>query len=216
MPVCNASRYLKKSIKSVLNQSFRAFELIICDDGSTDGSYEIAKQYQKEDSRIRLLRNSQNWGVARTRNKILAAAVGKYIAPHDADDIMLAGRFAKGVEVLDRNPDIGVVCGHAITVEEKNRKEIRIAYARKVLSDRQDKITISGRVETYTKFPHGSATFRTKLVREAGGYLEHLKVGEDEDLFRRLWEKTNFYAINQIFYIYRIHSKSLTVKHGNL
>ena len=96
MPVYNGGRYLRESIASILAQSFKDFELLIIDDGSTDDSVSIVKSFS--DPRIRLVLNEHNIGVARTLNKGLELARGEFIARMDADDISLPHRFEKRVD----------------------------------------------------------------------------------------------------------------------
>ena len=106
MPVYNAAPYLAESIESVLRQDFPSFELVIYDDGSKDQSFEIAKRYRR-DSRVRLFHSRENRGVAYARNRILKLARGKYIAPHDADDMMLSGKLKRQVDLFERDPRLG-------------------------------------------------------------------------------------------------------------
>lgn len=109
MPVYNASRYLSDAIKSILNQNFKDFEFIIIDDDSSDNSAEIVNRYQ--DNRIILVRNSRNLGVARTLNKGIELAKGKYIVRMDADDISAPRRLERQVRFMDTNPHIGISGG---------------------------------------------------------------------------------------------------------
>lgn len=106
MPVYNASLYLKEAIESVLKQTFVDFELIIIDDGSTDDSFEIVKNYK--DDRIRLFQNNHNF--IATLNEGIAMANGKYIARMDADDVMLPCRLDTQVEFMEQHPEIDL-CG---------------------------------------------------------------------------------------------------------
>ena len=87
MSVYNGASTLSAAIDSVLTQTYRDFEFIICDDASSDESWEILCTYQKRDPRIQLLRNDQNCGLAASLNHCLKAAKGQYIARQDADDV---------------------------------------------------------------------------------------------------------------------------------
>jgi len=98
MPVFNAERYVGESIKSVLEQTYQNFELIIVDDGSKDRTAEIVETFN--DSRIKLIRHPYNMGVAEARNTALKVAKGKWIAPIDADDKWLPERLEKLIEIL--------------------------------------------------------------------------------------------------------------------
>jgi glycosyltransferase involved in cell wall biosynthesis len=100
LPVYNAEKYLKEAIDSILNQTYTDFELILINDGSTDGSQEIIDNYK--DHRIVHISNEINKGLIYSLNKAIDFAKGKYIARMDADDIALPQRFEKQVEYLEK------------------------------------------------------------------------------------------------------------------
>jgi len=110
MPTYNRKEYLKEAIESILNQTFKDFELIIVDDGSTDGSLDIIGYCQTRDSRIILIQNNQPGGISKATNRGIKEAKGKYIAKMDSDDVSLPNRLAKQVKFLDSHPEIGA-CG---------------------------------------------------------------------------------------------------------
>jgi glycosyltransferase involved in cell wall biosynthesis len=105
--VYNGEKYLAETIRSVLNQTFTDFEYIIIDDCSTDSSLNIIDSFK--DSRIKLLRNSQNERLVSTRNKALAVAQGEYVALTDQDDVSVVTRFAEQIAELDTNKKLGLV-----------------------------------------------------------------------------------------------------------
>lgn len=121
MPVYNAEKFLDESIESILNQTFKDFEFIIIDDGSTDNSLKIIRKYKKKDKRIKVLINKKNQGIAETRNKGLRIAKGKYIVTFDADDISLQKRLQIQYYFLERNQNIFLVGGSAIIIDENGR-----------------------------------------------------------------------------------------------
>ena len=108
MPVYNAAKYVGEAIESILNQTFRDFEFLIINDGSTDNSLEVIESYK--DLRIKLVNNEKNLGLSRTLNKGIELSEGEYIARMDADDISLPVRLEKQVEFMDSHPHIGI-CG---------------------------------------------------------------------------------------------------------
>ena len=107
MPAYNAGAYLSQTIESVLSQTFTDFDLIVIDDGSTDDTGVIAAKYQKLDSRVKLLRQS-NQGVSATRNKGINYSNSKYIAFIDADDKWFPDNLKLHLEHLEKNPDLGI------------------------------------------------------------------------------------------------------------
>jgi glycosyltransferase involved in cell wall biosynthesis len=108
LPLFNAEKTLESAIKSILNQSFHDFELLLVNNNSTDKSLSIAKNLAEKDSRIFIL-NEKNQGVANAMNCGLRNARGKFIARMDADDISMPHRFEKQMQFLNSNPEIGLV-----------------------------------------------------------------------------------------------------------
>lgn len=106
MPVYNACQFVKYSIKSLIKQSFIDFELLVIDDGSSDDTVLEIQSFK--DSRIRLVKNDGNMGVAWTLNAGLDLARGEYVARMDADDICYPHRLAKQLQFMEKNPAVGV------------------------------------------------------------------------------------------------------------
>lgn len=110
MGIYNCADTLEVALDSLLSQTFTDWELIMCDDGSSDATYEIAAQYQLTyPEKITLLRNEHNMGLNYTLNRCLSVANGAYIARQDGDDISMPSRFEKEVAILDTLPDIAIV-----------------------------------------------------------------------------------------------------------
>ena len=109
IPAYNAEPYLPETLDSVLSQSFRDFELIIVDDGSSDGTAAIAQNYADRDERVRFVRSPHRGEVA-ARNKALTVAnpSSRYFLNHDSDDISLPGKLEALVEYLEAHPDIAI------------------------------------------------------------------------------------------------------------
>ena len=121
IPVYDGERYIEESIKSVLNQSYSDFELIIVDDASTDHTKDILERYKKQDCRIKVIRQETNVGVARTRNTGFDHCSGSLIALLDADDYWHKDKLKKQVEALETcNADL-VYCSYEI-VDETGKK----------------------------------------------------------------------------------------------
>lgn len=206
MPAYNAGRFIQQAIESVLNQDFERFELIIVDDCSTDDTYWLAKTYAK-DPRVRLYRNAKQIGNARTRNRILGLARGRYIAPLDSDDIMLSGRLGDHCRFLDSHPGIGVVFGKAIFAGESLRQSQSVFIPR---HGNGTPFCRSGRVRALESwFNQGAAMIRKKEILRAGGYEESLPLGADSRLMRRLFKIAKFYFLNKFCFVYRWRRQSL-------
>lgn len=114
MGVYNGEKYLSRSIDSILNQTYRDFEFIICDDCSTDNTSSILSTYSIKDSRIILLKNAQNSGLSKSLNRCIKIAKGDYIARMDDDDISLNIRLETQIEFLEKNSHYSLVSSRRI------------------------------------------------------------------------------------------------------
>lgn len=118
MGIYNCSATLSEALDSLLNQTYKNFKIILCDDGSTDNTYEIAKTYADKFENIILIRNEKNLKLAATLNKCLALADTEYIARMDGDDISEPTRFEKEISFLDSNKQYAVVSCPMIYFDE--------------------------------------------------------------------------------------------------
>jgi len=125
MPAYNAEKYIGNSIESILNQTFKDFELIISDDASTDKTWDIIKKYKQKDGRIVVTRNAKNRYIAENRNRLIKLAKGKYIAWQDADDISDSNRIQKQYTFMEKNPKVGIVGGYLKFFDDRGVTGIR-------------------------------------------------------------------------------------------
>lgn len=119
MGMYNCAMTLGMAIESIISQTYTDWELIVCDDASTDDTYRIANEYAARDSRIKVLRNEHNVGCNIVLNRCIEMARGEYIAVMDSDDISLPQRLEKEVAILDNNPQYVVVGTATIHFDEK-------------------------------------------------------------------------------------------------
>lgn len=117
MPVYNAGPFLRESVSSILDQTFRDFEFLIIDDGSTDHSIKVLESFS--DQRIRLVRHAANQRLIATLNEGLELAKGKYVARMDADDISLPDRLQLQWNFMEQHPDVAVCGMQLIDLEER-------------------------------------------------------------------------------------------------
>jgi glycosyltransferase involved in cell wall biosynthesis len=120
IPIYNAEKYLSFAIRSVINQSYTNWELILIDDGSSDKSVEVAKGYLF-DNRIKLSIDGENKGLNYRLNQQIKLAQGKYFARMDADDIMHPERIQQQVDFLESNPQVDVVGSSAFSIDIHNQ-----------------------------------------------------------------------------------------------
>ena len=170
--------HFHKSIMSILDQSFSDFEFIICDDGSTDETYEVLKRYAQADPRIKLLQNEKNLGLAPTLNKCLEQATGSYIARHDCDDYNAKDRFEKQLAYLEKHKNIAVLGTAAYLFDDVGIWGLDLMP--KEVTNKDFLFT--------SPYKHGSVIFRKEALLKANGYRvakETLRT-EDYDLFMRM------------------------------
>ncbi len=118
IPVYNAELYLSQAIKSVLDQSYKEFKLIIINDGSSDNSMKIAREFN--DSRIKIIDDNLNKGLQYRLNQIIKLTDTPFLARMDADDIMHPERIKKQIEVFEEYPEIDVLGTNAYTIDGDN------------------------------------------------------------------------------------------------
>jgi glycosyltransferase involved in cell wall biosynthesis len=121
MPVRNGQNYIRAAIDSLLAQTFTDFELIICDNQSSDSTEAICRDYMARDARIRYFRNETNLGPAGNHNRCFSYARGEYFRWHAHDDICAPEYLAKCVETLDRNPDVVVAYPQSQIIDEHGK-----------------------------------------------------------------------------------------------
>lgn len=206
MPVYNGEKYLEEAIKSILNQTFRDFEFLIIDDGSTDKSAEIIASFN--DARIRLERNEANLGLIKTLNKGFRLSKGKYIARMDCDDISLPKRLSIQASFMEKHPEIGV-CGSWVKVIGLKQKFIN-KYPQN-----------DGEARAYflfnTPFAHPSVIIRKEIIEKHNlEYDENYKHAEDYELWSRIIGHTKISNISKVLLRYRMHPESASKKNSSI
>ena len=203
MPVYNAGRYVAGAVESILAQTFADFELLIVDDGSTDGSREVLERLAAGDGRIRLV-SRPNKGVGATRNELLALARGDLLAMMDADDIALPSRFEWQVEFLRDHPEVVCVGG----AQEHIDSEGRLLWNH---FDPEDDAAIQeAALSGHCPINNPSAMMRREAALAVGGYRPDFAPAEDLDLFLRLGEVGRLANLPRVVTRYRIHEGSLS------
>ena len=127
-PNYNCEKFIVETIESVINQTYKKWEMIIVDDCSTDNSITIARNYEKKDDRIKVIKNERNMGAALSRNKAIEIAKGEYIAFLDSDDVWLENKLETQIKFMkDNNSDFSYTNYLLITEDGKSlRKETRV------------------------------------------------------------------------------------------
>lgn len=207
MPVYNGSKYLKEAIESILSQSFKDFEFLIINDGSTDNTENIIKSYK--DQRIRYLKNPGNIGLVASLNKGIKLARGNYIARMDADDLSAETRLEKLTYFLDTHKNYGLV-GSLFGLINKNRI-IHAVGGAKLLGDEDLKFgMLFGNV-----FCHGETMYRRELMLKHKLYYDdNFKYCEDYELWTRMAKITKFQNLPELLYFYMENPEGVSGKKG--
>jgi len=197
MPVHNAGTYLEISIKSILNQSFTKWELIIADDKSNDNALRTLSKSLLQDPRIKIIWCSRQGGIALRLNQIVRKAQGMYFARMDADDVSHPERLTKQLEFLKNNPKTNLLGCSCVLINEKNQ--------------------ITGRLNCPTKHSqicqspwkgfllvHPSWMGKTKWFRQNPYQVPAPYLCEDQELLLRLHRSANFANLPKAYLAYRI------------
>lgn len=193
LPFRNAETTLDAAIRSVVAQTQVDWELVLLDDGSTDGSRAVAEAWLG-DPRIRLLTDDAHRGLATRLNEITQEANGYYMARMDADDRMCPGRLRKQVQFLAENPTVDVVGSWAYLADDTGR----ITGIRKV----PDRTTLT-RFALFGHFIHPTVTGKTSWF-QANPYHEHIGPVEDYELWLRTAKTARFAVLPEPLLVYRV------------
>lgn len=204
LPVYNGEPYLREAIDSILAQTLTELELVIVENGSSDGSRDTARAAARRDGRISLLEHPTPLGIVGAANAGAAAARAPLVARQDQDDVSHPSRLERQVAALDEAPDAVAVGTLSEGIDSSGRR-IRP----------RDRWRLIGR-RALPPFPHGSVCLRRSAFERVGGYREGTHHWEDVDLFLRLVSLGPVLVLPEALYRYRFHARSLTASNGNL
>ena len=212
MGVHNDEAYLPAALDGILEQYGVDFELIVVNDGSTDGSRAILAEYEQRDARLRVI-DQANAGLTTALIHGCRQARGQYIARHDSDDVSLPNRFARQVEFLESNPRAAIVScatefigpnGELLYVARRD-EDLETATANLRRTDPARVQGVNG---------HGSVMFRRDSYERAGGYRAEFRYAQDLDLWMRLTDSECLGFIPDVFYRARYTSDSISMTHA--
>jgi glycosyltransferase involved in cell wall biosynthesis len=206
LPCYNAQAFVREAVQSILDQTLVDFELIVVDDGSTDGSAAILRAMAQTDPRIRLVTQA-NGGIVAALNAGIALARGAYIARMDADDVSLRERLAFQASYLDRHPEVVLVGGRAVAERHPTpatRRTTGGRHARTDLSVFPPRVAVS---------MHPLIMLRAAALRAMGGYRAEYAHAEDHDLFIRAaaFGRIANPPVDVLFY--RRHDGAISIAH---
>jgi glycosyltransferase involved in cell wall biosynthesis len=197
IPCFNAEATLESTLESVFNQDFQDWETIIINDGSTDSTEKIALEWINKDKRFKYF-SKENEGLGKTRNYGISKANGVYILPLDSDNLIEKDFVLNAIQVFEKDPNIGVVHGHAEYFGERQGLwEVEQYDIKKILLD---------------NYIDACAIYRKKLWEEVKGYDENMPFqgNEDWDFWIALGElNTKFHHLNEITFKYYVSKSSM-------
>lgn len=210
VPVYNAAHFLRKTLESILEQTYRSFEIIAVNDGSTDSSLEILKEYS---DRIHCI-HQENQGVAIARNVGVECSLGSYVAFCDADDIWFPRKLEWQMDIVNRHPCVGVVAGFMEKVDELGRtldSDEKPSGMHDQPMNLKQILLMEGNV-----IGMSTSLIKKEIFQKIGGFQPGNKdlKAEDYDLWIRVSEKTKIYLSSQYVGQYRVLENSRS--HGSL
>lgn len=205
LPVYNAAKFVEAAVLSVLAQSFSNFELIIIDDGSTDGSGPLLQALAATDKRIRLVQR-ENRGLIATLNEGIALAKAPLLARMDADDVSLPERLAIQASRMRTEPSLAALGGGIQYMDAEGELGRAVSYPR---GEAVDEALLWG-----SPLAHPVVMLRSQAVREAGGYSALFPHAEDYALWLRLRERGRIDNVPQTLLRYRLHGASVSHVHA--
>jgi glycosyltransferase involved in cell wall biosynthesis len=204
MVVCNVERFLAESVESILSQTFRDFEFVIVDYGSTDASNGIMARYAQQDCRVRL-HQTAHCGLGEARNVACSLARGQYIALMDADDVALPERLQLEVDFMQAHPNVGLLGGAVQWIDATGRN---LYICRFPTGDRQLREALAAQCS----FWQPTILLRKEAFVRAGGYREAFAPAEDYDLWLRITEHCECANLEEIVLKYRIHPYQVSLR----
>lgn len=197
MPVLNSQRWLDDAVQSILHQTFRDFELVVVDDGSTDGSVKKLLEYGAADPRVRVIQNDKTQGISASLNTGLRSCRGEFVARMDADDVAAPERLDVQVKWMDMHGDVGLLGSSSLDIDEKGN-------ALGVRTSPLDDVSIRWRSLLANPFIHPTVMWRAGVLRQSGlSYDETLPAAQDYDLWTRVLKSTKGGNIDKPLVRYR-------------
>jgi glycosyltransferase involved in cell wall biosynthesis len=202
LAVYNGERHLEASLRSILDQTFRDFELVVVDDGSTDGTAQILSAVARSDERAVIV-PQENRGLTASLNRGIALARGAYIARQDADDLSRPERFERQVAYLDGHPSVAALGTAADVIDGSGTIVGRLGAAVGAAAVRRGLLTLRSTPV------HGSMMMRKSALAASGGYREAFRVAQDYDLWLRLSSSDEVDNLPDAFYQWRLDRDSV-------
>ena len=211
IPTYNRAHLIGRAIKSVLNQTYQDFELIIVDDGSTDNIEDIIRQFQEKDKRIKYIKHDKNKGASAARNTGIKNSKGKYIAFQDSDDEWFPNKLEKQMKIFKKeSPNLGIVYTGFYRIKDSEKKYIPSHEIVKKEGSIYEELLKGNFITTQ------SILVRKECFKKVGIFDENLPRLQDWELVMRLSKYYDFECIDEPLLISYYTSDSITANHKAL
>ena len=201
MPAYNAENFVSQALDSILLQDYPRFQIVVCDDASTDGTADIIRTYQKKyPDKIVAIFNQQNLGVTANCNKALEHCTGEYVSLFAGDDLMLPGKLSRQVELMENDPEC-VLCYHPVEIFDSDSGKtffITNQHQREDVYSTEDLLLKGG-------IPGGCSIMVRRNAIPTGGYDQRLKTVSDWLFFLEISLKGRLRKVDEVLGRYRKH-----------
>ena len=200
IPVYNYGKYLRQAIQSVLSQQFDDYEIIVINDGSTDNTAEVLREFENH-PKIRLITHRENQGLVRSCHEAIEASTGEYIVRLDADDYFDENALLVLSNVLDNNPEVGLAYPDYFLISEEGKVLDHVRLPK-----------VEEEVKLLDLPANGAGTmFRRSCYDAVGGYDLSLRLEDNYDLWLKFLNRFKAYNVNLPLFYYRRHGSNMTL-----
>lgn len=198
----NNTTFLKECLKSIKEQTFQDFEVIILDDFSTEEEYKILKKMIENDTKIKLYRNTENRRVGYTKRKLIELATGTICGFVDPDDTIVPNALEIMIEEHNKNPEASIVNSN-LNFCDKELKPFKSSQVIQIEQNDPYFFNFKGYISHF-------ASFKKEYYQKTKGIDSYFRIAEDQDLYLKLYEVGESIQIKDVLYNYRLNPNSIT------
>lgn len=209
IPAYNRAEYLPRAVKSVLDQTFQDFEIIIVDDGSTDNTKEVAEKLKKEDSRIKYFWQKNSGGPPAPKNKGIRNSCGEYVACLDSDDEWMKDKLKKQLTLFEKsdNSKLGFVGCNILMIDVLNNKTVEYKIPR------HKDVFKNSLISCYI-WSCSNVMIKRSVLDDVGFFDEGVRFADDKELWIRISKKYDFDFVDEFLFKYYVHGQNIVKTTG--